>query len=137
MRYAVAIHKNPDSCYGVSVPDLPGCTSAGDTLDEAFDHVREAIEGHIETLLMMNRPIPPMRPLQEHQAHEDFQDALCWGFVDVDLSTIPAQRSRVNIRLPSGLLAAIDERARLDGESRSGFLAKAALEYIRRCCSPR
>ena len=68
MRFVVAIHKDPDSSYGVTVPDLPGCISSGDTLDEAFDQAREAIKGHIETLLMTSQPVPKMRPLQEHQA---------------------------------------------------------------------
>ena len=132
MRFAVAIHKEPDSCYGVSVPDLPGCTSAGDTLEEAFSQAEEAIAGHIETLAMTNQVIPVILPLEAHQAHEDFQDALCWGFVDVDLSAVPAQRERVNVMLPSHVLSAIDERARLEGETRSSFLAKAAQAYMLR-----
>ena len=41
MRYAVVIHKDPGSSYGVTVPDLPGCFSGGD-LDEAFDNARTA-----------------------------------------------------------------------------------------------
>ena len=131
MRFVVAIHKDTDSSYGVTVPDLPGCISSGDTLDEAFDQAREAIKGHIETLLMTSQHVPKMRPLQEHQAQVDFQDALCWGFVDVDLASIPSQGVRVNIMLPSGLLSTIDEHSKLEGETRSGFLAKAALEYIR------
>lgn len=31
MRYLVVIHKDKDSDYGVTVPDLPGCFSAGDS----------------------------------------------------------------------------------------------------------
>jgi predicted RNase H-like HicB family nuclease len=47
MRYPVVTHKDPDSDYGVTVPDLPGCFSAGETLDEALNEVVEAIECHI------------------------------------------------------------------------------------------
>ena len=47
MRYPVVIHKDPDSDYGVTVPDLPGCFSAGTTLDEVLVNAREAIECHI------------------------------------------------------------------------------------------
>mgnify|MGYP002756391490 CR=1 FL=1 len=47
----VAIHKDPASVYGVSVPDLPGCFSAGETVEEAMENVREAIGFHIEGLL--------------------------------------------------------------------------------------
>lgn len=35
MHYVALIHKDPDSAYGVSFPDLHSCCSAGDTLDEA------------------------------------------------------------------------------------------------------
>ena len=37
MRYPIVIHKDPESCYGVTVPDLPGCFSAGNTVEEAPD----------------------------------------------------------------------------------------------------
>jgi predicted RNase H-like HicB family nuclease len=36
MYFPIAIHKDPDSDYGVTVPDLPGCFSAGSTIDEAI-----------------------------------------------------------------------------------------------------
>ena len=48
MEYWIVIHKDPGSCYGVTVPDLPGCFSAGDTFEEALDMAREAIEFFIE-----------------------------------------------------------------------------------------
>jgi predicted RNase H-like HicB family nuclease len=41
MRYVVAVEKgNKKHSYGVVVPDLPGCFSAGDTLDEALSNER-------------------------------------------------------------------------------------------------
>ena len=43
MRYPVVIHKDPDSDYGVTVPDLPGCFTAGDTVDDAIAQAAEAI----------------------------------------------------------------------------------------------
>ncbi len=39
MRYPVLVHKDPESDYGVTVPDLPGCFSAGETLNEAREQV--------------------------------------------------------------------------------------------------
>ncbi len=58
MRYPVVMHKDPESDYGVTVPDLPGCFSAGDTLDESLHEVVEAIECHLEGLLLDSEPIP-------------------------------------------------------------------------------
>ena len=36
MRYVAFVHKDPDSAYGISFPDFPGCISAGDTMDEVI-----------------------------------------------------------------------------------------------------
>ena len=88
MRYAVVAHKDPDSSYGVSVPDLPGCFSGGDTLEEAFEQVREAIAGHIETLRMVGQPIPDQSPPEQHVKSEHYKDGLCWGYVDIEMPTL-------------------------------------------------
>ena len=45
--YPVIIHKDTKSAFGVIVPDLPGCFSAGATLDEAIRNVQEAVEVHM------------------------------------------------------------------------------------------
>jgi hypothetical protein len=43
MKYPIAIESGyANHAYGVVVPDLPGCFSAGDTLDEAIDNAKEA-----------------------------------------------------------------------------------------------
>ena len=52
MRYPVVIHKDSDSDYGVTVPDLLGCFTAGDTIDDAIAQATEAIECHIEGLVL-------------------------------------------------------------------------------------
>lgn len=44
MTYYIAlIHKDPDSCYGVSFPDIPGVFTAGDTIDEAMQQAAEVL----------------------------------------------------------------------------------------------
>jgi predicted RNase H-like HicB family nuclease len=42
-HYIALIHKDPDSCYGVSFPDVPGVITAGDTLDEAIAQAGEVL----------------------------------------------------------------------------------------------
>ena len=44
--------------FGVVVPDIPGCHSAGDSLEEAYANAKEAIEAHLDTLLDEGLPIP-------------------------------------------------------------------------------
>ncbi|MBR1215962.1 type II toxin-antitoxin system HicB family antitoxin [Bradyrhizobium sp. JYMT SZCCT0180] len=43
-HYIALIHKDPDSCYGVSFPDIPGVFTAGDTVDEAMQQAREVLQ---------------------------------------------------------------------------------------------
>jgi predicted RNase H-like HicB family nuclease len=85
MCYPVVIHKDRDSHYGVTVPDLPGCFSAGKTVDEALSNAVEAIECHIEGLMLDAEPIPTPRTVEVHKADPDFADGV-WALVDVDLT---------------------------------------------------
>ena len=51
MRFPVVLHSDDGVRYGVTVPDLPGCFSSGDTFDAALDSVLEAIDLHLEGLV--------------------------------------------------------------------------------------
>ena len=57
MRYAVVIEKGERN-YSAYVPDLPGCVSVGDTVEEVKAEIREAIEFHLEGLREDGLPIP-------------------------------------------------------------------------------
>lgn len=57
MRYAVVIEKGENN-YSAYVPDLPGCVSVGDTLDEVKAEIREAVEFHLEGMRADGEPIP-------------------------------------------------------------------------------
>ena len=129
MRFAIVIHKEVGSSYGVTVPDLPGCFSGADTLDGAFVSAQEAILLHLEGMLADGEALPRTKPIEEHIPNENYQDGI-WGFVDVDMASVPDKAVRVNITVPSRVLAAIDKWAEREGETRSGFLTKSALEHI-------
>ena len=73
MRYPVVIHKDKDSDYGVSVPNIPGCYSAGGTYDEALANVIEAIECHLEGLLMDNEHLPLATSIDQWINEAEFQ----------------------------------------------------------------
>lgn len=131
MRYPVVIHKDVESAYGVSVPDLPGCFSAGDTLEEAVEAAQEAIACHLEGLLMDGEPIPAKESLETHQASDDYKAGI-WALVNVDLSKLSSRTKRINITVPARVLAIVDKAAAREGETRSGLLARAALSYVER-----
>ena len=57
MRYAVVIER-ADENYSVYAPDLPGCVAVGDTVEEAAEAMREAIQFHIEGLREDELPVP-------------------------------------------------------------------------------
>ena len=127
MKYPIAIEPgDADHAFGVVVPDLPGCFSAGDTLDEAIDNAKEAIEMWLETVIDGGGAVPEARPIAVHQAVPEFAGWV-WAVVSVDLATLSDKAERVNITLPARVLRRIDAAAKAAGESRSGFIAHLAL----------
>ena len=63
MQYTVVVHSAEEGGYWVYVPSLPGCFSQGETIDEAMNKVREAIELHIEGLKGEGQEVPTERDL--------------------------------------------------------------------------
>ena len=59
-RYLVQINKDPDSDWGASVPDLPGCVATGKTIDTALRRIQVAIELHLRG--MKADGVHPPRP---------------------------------------------------------------------------
>ncbi len=129
MKFPVVLHKDPDSEYGATVPDLPGCFSAGRTVELALDAAAEAIECHVEGFFKDGLPVPAAQPVESHRKNRDYAGGL-WALVDVDLSKVSGKAKRVNITLPEHLLAQIDSFAAKTGDTRSGFLVHAAMEYV-------
>ena len=129
MQYPIFIHKDEDSIYGVIVPDLPGCYSSGDTVEEAIQNSHEAIECHVEGLLLDNEPLPLKEPIEKHLENPDFAGGLL-AIVEVDISKISGKTTRINISLPERFLKQIDEYTHQHGGNRSGFLVDAAMTYM-------
>jgi len=57
VKYAVIFEQAPSN-WAAYVPDLPGCMSTGKTLEETKINIREAIQGHLETMRQCGDPIP-------------------------------------------------------------------------------
>ena len=103
MRYPIAIETGTDThAYGVVVPDLPGCFSAGDTLDEAMDNAKEAIELWLEVAIDDGMAIPEPSPLQAHQRRRGFKG---WTWALVTVASQGLLR-RINVLADKALLAA-------------------------------
>ena len=57
MRYAIAIEKAKKN-YSAYVPDLPGCTTTGKTVQEVLANMRQAITGHVGVMADVGEPVP-------------------------------------------------------------------------------
>ena len=62
LRYLVRINKDPDSDWGASVPDLPGCVATGKTIDSTLRRIQVAIQLHLRG--MRAEGLHPPRPRQ-------------------------------------------------------------------------
>lgn len=74
--YIGLVHKDPDSDYGVSFPDLPGCITADSTIEEAREMAAEALMLHLEGMAASGEYIPPPSSADAILAHMDAPDAI-------------------------------------------------------------
>jgi predicted RNase H-like HicB family nuclease len=63
MRYVYIIEQADDGCYSAYVPDLPGCTTSGDSEDDVKRGIGDAVESYISSLREHNEPVPPPRSI--------------------------------------------------------------------------
>jgi predicted RNase H-like HicB family nuclease len=126
MKYFHAIvHKDEDTAYGVWFPDLPGCFSAADDLDEVLPNAIEAME-----LWLEDRDAPEasgIGAIREQAARDLAEGAF---LIAVPRMTVSGKLKRVNLSLDQGTLEAIDTAAVARNMTRSGFLVEAARNEI-------
>jgi predicted RNase H-like HicB family nuclease len=70
--YIALVHKDKDTSYGVSFPDVPGCIAAGDTFEEAIANAAEALAGHFAMLRADNETLPSARNIEQLNTDENF-----------------------------------------------------------------
>ena len=66
LNYRILLREEAEGGYTVLVPSLPGCVTFGDTIEEAVEMAREAIELYIESLQAHAEPIPTERRMFEY-----------------------------------------------------------------------
>lgn len=130
MEIPVAIHKDEHSVYGVTVPDLPGCFSWGDSVEDAMKNAREAIYAHVEAMLDEGMQVHITQSKIEELARRDDYAGALWALVQVDMSKLDPKPERINVSIPRFLLSRIDAYAASRHETRSGFLTRAAIRTI-------
>ena len=121
-----AVIERGQSGFGVFFPDLPGCTSAGDSLSEAIVNAHEALAFHVAGLAEDQISLPVPSAIASLPALDPA------GVVDAIIqigTTVPAgPATNVNVALDDALLRDIDALA----QDRSRFLADAARAELAR-----
>ena len=122
-HYIALIHKDADSDYGVSFPDLPGVITAGSDLDEARKLAAEALAFHLEGLAEDGEAAPEPSTLEEIMRVRENMDGVA---VLIAAPANEVKSIRINVTMPADVLDQIDRYAEREGFTRSGFLAQAA-----------
>lgn len=108
--------------FGLYFPDLPGCVTAADSLDELAANAREALQLHIEGMIEGGEAIPEPTPIGQLPHDPDVNEA---GVMLVEASE-GGPADAVALSLPSGLLSRIDATARARGVTRDALIAEGA-----------
>jgi predicted RNase H-like HicB family nuclease len=127
MHSPVYVHLgNAKHAHGVTSPNFPGCFSAADDWNDLPAAIQEAVEAHFH-----GEPdaVPPPTPLEKLSADRQYQGGT-WLLAEIDLTRIDTRPVRLNVSLPSILVQQIDTWASDHHLTRSGFVAKAAVEAI-------
>jgi predicted RNase H-like HicB family nuclease len=103
MKYPVVIHKEKESCFGVSVPDIPSCFSAGDTFDEAMKNAAKAISSHLEILAEEGELAPVPAVVDDYLGDPDYAGGI-WAYIDVDTSAFLGKTEKATVTLPKLLI---------------------------------
>lgn len=127
MRYIALVHKDADSDYGVMIPDVPGCYSAGATLDEAIENAVEALSGHVRMMESDGETVALPRSIDAILADPELSEEREGAIISaVPLVRDRGSSTRINVSLDLGLLEAIDQAARRRKQTRSAYIASAA-----------
>ena len=125
-RYYPAIVEKAAEGYGVFFPDLPGCVSSGDTIEDAAKSAEKALALHVRGMVEDGDALPDPTPMDRIGQDADVIEA-ARVLVRIEL---PGKIVRFNATMDEGLLSRVDTAASAQGMSRSGFLADAARRVL-------
>jgi predicted RNase H-like HicB family nuclease len=127
MRYYHAVvHKEEGSAFGLHFPDLPGCFSAADRIEDVIPNATEALSLWYEDADREVAP-SPVESIRALAADDLAEGAFLVMVPSIGRNSKPA---RVNISMDRAMLDAIDSAASMRRLTRSAFLAEAARNEI-------
>ena len=130
MKYPVIIHKDENTGFGVTIPDIPGCFAYGDTQEEAIANIQATVELYYHGENVSEPPVPSR---MEELLNSEFytRDSFLY-LADIKFSFLAPKTQRINITVPKYKLVKIDRAAKQKGVSRSAFFVDSAEQQISR-----
>jgi predicted RNase H-like HicB family nuclease len=122
MFYVAIIEGDPETGYSVFFPDMPGCASEGNTIEQAAINAEDALRGHLALMIRDGDVIPEQRPIDAIGRDPEVNE-VARVLVKAE---VPSRSVRVNISMDDHLLEQVDRAAAARGQTRSGFIAEAA-----------
>jgi len=133
-RWYPAIVEHGDAPgYSVFFPDLAGCVSAGDNLQDTANQAADALALHVRGMLEDGTALPPPSTLDNVNVDSEVREI---GRILVPVE-LPGRSLRINITMDEALVAQVDRAASKLGISRSGLLALGARKVIETECGDR
>ena len=127
VHYIGVVHQEGESAFGIHFPDVKGCFSAADNLNDLLPNATEALALHLE-----DEALPEPRDIAALRADTDVAADLASGafLLAVPHIQLSGRSAKANITMDAGLLQAIDQTASQRGLTRSAFLADLARREI-------
>ncbi len=66
MKSFVVVIEKAEHNYSAYLPDVPGCVSTGDSIEETLQNIKDALEFHLESMIEEKLPMPQLQPLEKH-----------------------------------------------------------------------
>lgn len=127
MQY-VALFAEEKHGYTVEFPDIPGCVTCGDTLDEAVDHAHESLAAFAEEWTEEGRDMPTPTPKKALLAMPENKGRKA---INIAVNGDGSDFEEFEVVMHTHLLERIEKYSREHGISPADFLAVAAREAIK------
>ena len=136
MHYLAIIEQeqleNGKYVFGISFPDLLGCVSTGDSIDDAVKYGTEALQFHIEGMVEDGDALPKPRAIDAIAGDNEFkQDVIDNVIVYIPVIPRVGKSQQFNFKLDIGLMNAVDHAAKRQDVTRTAFVAASLTDTIK------
>ncbi len=128
--YPAVFEQTEDGGCGVFFPDISGCISAGDTLEEAISMSKEALSLHLSAMINDNDKCPT---IDLENAKKEAEGCILM-MIEPNAAIISRRTKnkavRINITIPQFLLESVDKYAKAAHTNRSKLIAEALQQRL-------